>query len=73
MAENQGKGGLVISRESGEGINIIDRRSGEIIQVGVTFLPGRGNRVQLRICADKERYVIIRDSKDKEGEDTNEG
>lgn len=69
----QSKGGLVISRESGEGINIIDRRSGEIIQVGVTFPPGRGSRVQIRICADKERYAIIRDSKDKEGEDINEG
>jgi len=53
------QGGLVLSRNIGEGITIVDRRTGDILHIRVVGVAGK--RAQLRLVAERQDYIIMRD------------
>jgi sRNA-binding carbon storage regulator CsrA len=53
------QGGLVLSRIIGEGITIVDRRTGDILHIRVVGVTGK--RAQLRLVAERQDYIIMRD------------
>ena len=53
------QGGLVLSRNIGEGITIVDRRTGDIFHIRLVGVTGK--RAQLRLVAERQDYIIMRD------------
>jgi sRNA-binding carbon storage regulator CsrA len=61
MNDINARGGLVLSRDAGEGITVVDRRNGDLIQFQIIYISK--HRVQVRIVAAREDYTILRDEK----------